>query len=168
MPFTYRLIFCSHIGCGKLAVPWGLYVAPLRPGSERSWGVCWGLVSAGGLAEVWLSVSLIWPQCGIMLVLLNTAVSACVWVGIAVTYKILCGPGDAAVGQTHITLPVKVEIHSVRRCRAIWRGVCLFVFTVDIVWLAAWLWCLSDRNNAVQYEYQWLQLINNIFGNLSC
>lgn len=73
------------------------------------------------LAEAWLAVCLIWPQCGIWTLpaLLSAAVPVCVCVGIAVRYEILCGPGDAAAGQTHVTFPEKGEIHRGRRCRVI-------------------------------------------------
>ena len=88
------------------------------------------MVAAGGLAEAWLAVHLI----GTLLVLLGAVVPVCVCAGVDVRYEILCGPGDAAVGQTHITFPVKAEIHRGRRRRVTRWGFLFFllVFMFDI------------------------------------
>lgn len=139
------MLWRSHESCGEVAVPRGLCGAPLRPGSEKS----------GGLAEAWLAVHLI----GTLLVLLGAVVPVRVCVGVAVRYEILCGPGDTAVGQTHITFPVKADIHGGRRCWGIRWGFLFFllVFTFDIRWLAAWLRWLSERNNGVQCDTSLLQ-----------
>lgn len=144
-----RLLCCFLEVCGEQAVPWGLYCTPLRPGGERSWGVGWRLVAAGGLIEARLDVHLIQLWCVIwtLLVLLSVVMPVRACVGIAVRYQILCGPGGAAVGQTHITFAIKSKILRGSRCSVMWWDFFLFLpflFTLVLHWVALWLWCLTE------------------------
>lgn len=159
-------------GLWEEAVPRGLYLAPLRPGAERSGGVSWRLVPAGGLPEVGLDVHLACPQCGVWtpLVLLSAVVHVCVFVGIAVRYKVLCGPGHGAAGQTHVPLSEKCKIN---RGRRLIQGSFFFFdffFTLCIHWVLAGLWCLSDRQNFNQFWFilnTW-EILNNLTNGLGC